>query len=341
MQPINEPNMKIVRTIFFTAVLFSSAISYSQYTDQINSNRPGRSMGSFAVGETILQVETGVYGIKEKHEILNYETKGLGMDLAIRYGAFMEELEFIADFQYQFDQQEDMIYTYSRNAFKQANVGAKYLVYDPDRNYDPEPNLYSWKENHKFRWRTLIPAIAVYGGVNLIGSKSPYTFPEDQVSFKLMGIFQNQFGKWVWVNNIIADKIPTDYPSFGIISTLTRGFNERWSGFVEFQGFKSDYYADGLGRVGAAHLLNDRTQIDLSVTGNFKDTPSIYYASLGLSWRFDANYNDIVIGGKGQYEDEYNEQQKKEKEQKDKERAERKKKRESRMDEVQPEPDGE
>ncbi len=327
--------MNIIKKITPFIFLLSCPIINAQYTDQINSNRPGLSVSAFAVGETIAQVETGVYGIMEDHSILNYETKGLGLDLSLRYGAFMEELEFVIDMQYQFDQQEDALYINNRNDFKQFTIGAKYLIYDPDKNYNPEPNLYSWKANHKFKWRTLIPAIAVYGGANLIGGNNPYTFPEDHVSAKLMAITQNHFGKWVWVNNIIFDKFTTEYPSIGFISTMTRGFNEKWSGFIEFQGFSSDYYADGLGRVGAAHLLSDTMQIDASITGNFKDTPSILYGSIGFSWRFDANYKDILLAGKGEREDEYNEEQKKLKEKKDKEREERKKKKNKRLDEVE------
>ncbi|QYJ67830.1 transporter [Flavobacterium litorale] len=329
--------MNILKILTAYTLILSCTTLNAQYTDQINSNRPGISMGAFAVGKTIAQVETGVYGIMEEHEILNYETMGMGIDLTLRYGAIMEELEFIVDMQYQFDQQEDAIYTTNRNDFKQFLVGAKYLIYDPDKNYNPEPNLYSWKANRKFKWRSLIPSVAVYAGANLIGGNNPYTFPDDQVSAKIMGITQNHFGKWVWVNNFIADKFPTKYPSLGLISTLTRGFNEKWSGFVEFQGFSSDYYADGLGRVGAAHLLNDVMQIDASVTGNFKNTPSILYASIGFSWRFDANYSDVLLAGKGEREDEYNEEQKKLKEKRDKEREERKKKRNKRLDEVETE----
>ncbi|AXG75284.1 transporter [Flavobacterium arcticum] len=327
--------MNIVKKITTYIFLLSYCVINAQYTDQINSNRPGLSVSAFAVGKTIAQVETGIYGIMEKHSILNYETRGMGVDLSLRYGAFMEELEFVVDMQYQFDQQEDALYITNRNDFKQFTVGAKYLIYDPDKNYKPELNLYSWKANHKFKWRNLIPAFAVYGGVNLIGGDNPYTFPEDQISAKIAAITQNHFGKWVWVNNIIFDKFPTDYPSIGVISTLTRGFNEKWSGFIEFQGFSSDYYADGLGRLGAAHLLSDTMQIDASITGNFKDTPSILYGSIGFSWRFDANYKDILVAGKGEREDEYNEEQKKKKEKKDKEREERKKKKNQRLDEVE------
>lgn len=324
----------VKNTAAATFLLIFSTL-HAQYTDQINSNRPGESMSGFAVGETVMQIETGVYGIMEEHSILNHETRGIGADLTLRYGVFMEELEIIADMQYQFDQQEDMIYTNNRNDFKQLTIGGKYLIYDPDKHYNPEPNIYSWKANHKFKWRRLIPAVAIYAGANLIGGNNPYTFPEDHTSIKVMAITHNHFGKWVWVNNFIYDKFLTDYPSIGVISTLTRGFNEKWSGFVEFQGYKSDFYADGIARVGAAHLLSDVVQIDASISGNFKDTPSILYGGLGFSWRFDANYKDVLLPGKGDREDEYNEQQKKMKEKKDKEKEERKNKRRKRLDEVE------
>ena len=43
-----------------------------------------------------------------------------------------------------------------------------------------------------------------------------------------MLITQNHLGDgtWVFVTNIIADYIATDYPSYGYVLTLTKGFNE-------------------------------------------------------------------------------------------------------------------
>jgi hypothetical protein len=34
-------------------------------TDQINSNRPGEPMSAFAVGKSVIQLETGIYGTKK------------------------------------------------------------------------------------------------------------------------------------------------------------------------------------------------------------------------------------------------------------------------------------
>lgn len=58
-------------------------------------------MSAYAVGKSVIQAELGVYGIKEKHDLLNYDASGFGTDLTIRFGAFLEQLEFIADLQYQ------------------------------------------------------------------------------------------------------------------------------------------------------------------------------------------------------------------------------------------------
>jgi hypothetical protein len=55
-------------------------INYGQHTDQINSNRPGETMSAFAVGKSVIQLETGIYGIKENH-LLEYDARGFGLDL--------------------------------------------------------------------------------------------------------------------------------------------------------------------------------------------------------------------------------------------------------------------
>jgi hypothetical protein len=63
-------------------------INYGQHTDQINSNRPGETMSAFAVGKSVIQLETGIYGIKENHSLLEYDARGFRPTL--RYGALLE-----------------------------------------------------------------------------------------------------------------------------------------------------------------------------------------------------------------------------------------------------------
>ncbi|WP_445454135.1 transporter [Flavobacterium sp. 25HG05S-40] len=283
--------MMTTKTFLVACFLLISTTQYAQYTDIINSNRPGESMSAFSVGKTVIQAEAGVYGVREKHDLARYEANGFGTEIDVRYGAFFDQFEFALNTQYQYDWYQAPLINDTRGGFKQITIGAKYLVYDPFVKID-KPNLYSWKANHKFSWKQFIPAVAVYAGFNLKLGTNPFTFPTDRtISPKVMVITQHHFGtKWVWVNNIIADKYMTDYPSLGIISTLTRGFNMRWTGFMEVQGYKSDFYADTILRLGAAYLVRENIQLDGSFNKNVKDTPSLIGANVGMSWRFDNNW---------------------------------------------------
>lgn len=292
--------LQIKQALAVTFCLFAT-IGNAQFTDVINSNRPGESMAAFSVGKTIFQAEVGIYGIRQKFDSENLESRGLGSELALRYGAFFEQLEFILELQYQRDRIETGGTHYIQNGLKQATIGGKFLIYDPNKHYQKKPNLYSWKANHSFSWREFIPAVGVYAGVNLNLFDNPYAFPNEETATpKAMILTQNQFGRWVLVGNFIVDKIISNYMSYGYIITVTRGINERWSGFLENQGTKSDFYSDMIFRGGAAFLIKENIQIDASIGANVKDTPSMLTAGIGLSWRFDDNYEDVILRAPGE-----------------------------------------
>ena len=288
--------MNRITALLILLVFFSFSNINAQYTDVINSNRPGKSMSAFSVGKTVFQAELGVYGVNEKHDLLDYQAKGIGTDLSLRHGAFLEQLEFIIDLQYQNDNFENYYENYNRKAFKQSIVGAKYLIYDPNKNYEEKIDVLSWKNNHKFKFRSLLPAVGIYAGMNLNLTNNEFSFPSDpKISPKAMLITQNQLGKSVFVTNIIADKIGTEFPSYGYIVTLTRGFTPEWIGFIETQGYISDYYADNVLRGGAAYLIQENIQLDANISVNFKNTPSLLVGGVGISWRFDENYTEILL----------------------------------------------
>ena len=215
-----------IKTLISVAILMIPCIHYGQHTDQINSNRPGETMSAFSVGKSVIQVETGIYGIKEKHNLLNYDANGFGLDATLRWGLFMEKLELIADLQYQNEKFTTLFNSTNRSALKQTVLGAKYLIYDPFKNYEKKINVYSWKANHTFNWHQLIPAVSVFAGANFTAANNPYSFsPESSISPKIMLITQNHLGdgRWVFVTNIIADYITTDYPKLW----LCIDFNKR------------------------------------------------------------------------------------------------------------------
>lgn len=321
--------MLLKKSLFSIFAFSLAAAASAQFTDVINSNRPGESMSAFSVGKTVIQTELGFTAVKMDHSLLDWDSKAINAELAIRYGAFFEQLEFIGELQYQyesFNYPDVGISGQKTSAFKNFVIGAKYLVFDPNKNYvDRKPNLLSWRANHKFKWRNLIPAVGVYVGGNIGLSDKFFPNYDNSFSGKGMIITQNQLGRYVFVTNIYADNFGRPYETFGYVATLTRGFNDRWSAFVENQGFQSDYYGDLIFRAGAAYLMEKNLQLDVNFGTNIKDTPSVLQVGIGVSWRFDGNYEDVIIRLPGEEkemskEDKKMQKQKEKKEKKDKKR---------------------
>lgn len=279
---------------------------HAQYTEVINSNRPGTSQGAFAVGNQVLQLETGFSMGWEEHALLKTETNAFNIDYAIRYGLLWEQLEislsgtFLSESVV--DNRSAVPLEYSQSNFKSNTLGAKYLIYDPYKKRDLEaPNLYSWKANNKFRWRELIPAVSFYAGANFDTKENPFIPPNDPtISPKFVLMTQNNMeGGFVFITNLIVDRITSDFPTYSYILTLTHAFNPRFSIFVENQGIKSDFYADQILRFGGAHLFGKNLQVDALASLNFKDTPSKFFVGAGISYRFDMHSKDEIIEEKG------------------------------------------
>lgn len=281
------------KALFFIALLFTQ-LCLAQYTEVINSNRPGVSRAAFSVGTNVAQIEFGPYIVNEEHTPLRYEVSGFGADFALRYGLLFEELEINLEGTYQNDTFTDnrstIVSEDQRSNFKNFTIGAKYLVYDPYKNAEEDkPNLYSYHANRSFKWKSLIPAVAVYAGANFDSKNNPYTAPGiEGFSPKVMIATQNNFsGGWVLVTNISKDRIGTDFSDFQYIITLTHSFSPQWVVFGETQGIQSDFYADNLFRVGGAYLWTKDFQLDTALTFNTKDTPSVFSVNFGMSYRFD------------------------------------------------------
>jgi|TARA_B110000902_G_scaffold76154_1_gene90473 hypothetical protein len=286
--------MKNTHKLIFTLVLCCQfTTTQAQYTDVINSNRPGASQSAFSVGTKVLQFELGPYLVKEKRSLYpNYEVSGYGVDFAVHYGIWKEALELNVQGTYQNDTQSftsNAEVDRTRANFKNLNIGVKYLVYDPNKNKDDKPNLYSYHANRGFKWSSLIPAVSVAGGVNFDTKNNPYTAATvDGLSYRGVLITQNNFaGGWVVVTNFMLDRIGSDQTDLNYILSLTHSFNPKWVMFAETQGIKSDFYADNLFRFGGGYLLGKNLQLDTALTLNIKDTPSVLNISFGASYRID------------------------------------------------------
>ncbi|WP_316933014.1 transporter [Arenibacter algicola] len=124
--------MKILIFGIFTIPL----VAFSQYTDVINSNRPGLSVSAYAIGTNVLQAEFGIGYEQQDHTRLATESNILGADLSLRYGLLFETLEL--NYEGTFDNQNK---TYTNTGveikntdFSRNRIGLKFLVYDPFKN---------------------------------------------------------------------------------------------------------------------------------------------------------------------------------------------------------------
>ncbi|GGW62362.1 outer membrane putative beta-barrel porin/alpha-amylase [Winogradskyella epiphytica] len=295
--------LKLKSTLVFIFSIFITS-AYAQYTEVINSNRPGVSKSAFSVGTGVYQFEAGAFTVNEEHSLMNYEVSGFGLDFALRAGLLLEELELSVEGIYQNDNitfnSSSIPVEDKRANFKNLTVGAKYLVYDPYKNSEEEkPNLYSFHANNKFSWKSLLPAVAVYVGANFDTKNNPYTAPDvEGFSPKVMISTQNNFnGGWVFVMNLIKDRIGSEYSDFQYIFTLTHSFSPQWVVFGEAHGISSDFYADNIFRFGGAYLWTKNFQLDTNIAFNAKDTPTVFSLAFGASYRLDFHKDKKIDNG--------------------------------------------
>ena len=340
-------NSKIFFFIFF--VLAQS--TYSQYTETINSNRPGSSEGSFSVGIDVLQFESGLSlrnVMLNKINLFDYELTN-----KLRYGTISEKLEFNlgTTFNYsEFLNDEDV-----RPKLKNVNFGFKYLIYDPFKNKNwYETNIYSWKANRKIKITDFIPAISLSTGIqinnknyfesiNNVGVfnyllidknmdtqysqsegmdifKNLILFNEKAISVYFNFITQNHFlGKWVFVNNIYFKTIGMRYfPELIYTGTLTHNFNNpKFSSFVEVSLQKNKLYSSNQLKSGFAYLINKNSQIDINIGSNFLNSLENFYFGLGFSGRIDWHRDiyEIDIKARKDFKTELKERRKEQKNQ--------------------------
>ncbi len=336
--PINM--QKPIQKLSIIVCCFLSISMFGQYTETINSNRPGESQGAFAVGTQVIQVETGLDFGNDTHSLLNTDIDITAFNLDLRYGFWKEALEINAFVRYQSNNiafTSGSASTRRISALENLQLGAKYLLYDPYKKED-EPNLYSYHDNFKFKWKTLIPAVSVYAGGVFDLSNDLDPRRETGISPTVAIITQNNWGRWVWVNNIIADRITAEFPGYSWITTMTHSATEKIAFFAEYQLITGDLYADNLIRGGGAYLISKNLQVDVSGLVNFKDTPSRWNLAAGVSWRLDLHKKDEKLEDTNGDEEDDDKKKKKTASQRQAEKINKKNKR-KRRDSV--DPDGE
>ena len=300
---------------FCILILILNSISIkSQYTDQINSNRPGASIGAFAVGKNVIQFESGIEYRSYKHSGYNSSTFNSGNAfLSVRWGFLFEQLELTYEGVYGFGSLNSKVTSpnskYYLNGMLQNFIGLKFLVFDPFKK-ERKVNVYSWKANNRFKIRELLPAISITIGPNINFEKeNPFPYGnifsklykpiffqnigdkvDEEPFFHLRGTIATQshfLSTWVLVTNFSYNRYLSDYVEKNYILTLTHNFRPSWSIYIENEGSYSDLYRMTIFRTGVAFLFSNNLHFETSLGMNIKESPSLVFANFGASYRLD------------------------------------------------------
>ncbi len=278
----------------------------AQYTEIINSKRPGFSESPYGVGTNVFQVEGGIFYQKLLIDKMFDTSKSFGTNVYLRYGKFSERLEFNLDLSYQKDERVfynviTPTYFYDVSGISKLRFGIKYLIYN-QKYTDKSKEVRSWKKRTSFDYKRLIPSIGVYVGVN--PNFLSTDFKEQGVSLKGALLLQNDLSnRFVILTNLYANKILLDNLEYGYIFTATYALNDKWSIFGENQGVFNKYENTYQFGGGTAYLVNNNVQLDLSVRGDLLANETNYYIALGGSWRLDRHVKkpksaDVLQGEK-------------------------------------------
>ena len=286
----------------FLIVLFitSYQVINAQYTEVINSKRPGFSESPYGVGTDVIQIEGGVFFGESNSNETFAKTDPFGGTIFVRYGKFMEKLEFNAKVTYQKNKLEfNNIFTTNLgnvSGLSELTVGAKYLIFQ-QKFADKSKEIRSWKKRTAFDKKRLIPSVGVYAGMNLNFLGKAYKEPK--MSPKAAILLQNDFtNRFILLTNLIADKIGTDNRTYSYIVTATYAVNQDWSFFVENQGDFYTYKNDFQVGTGVAYLWNENLQLDTSIRVNTNADESAFTVGLGAAWRLDRHKDKEILRDK-------------------------------------------
>jgi hypothetical protein len=318
--------MNLLKSTLTLLVFLIWTVASSQYTTIINSNRPGLTQGAYAVAPGVYQLEFGTsYRQDQFISLAQAKSQGAGFTLDLRTGLILQNLELIYRVDYHNDQLDfnnaSGRLSYSRKGTKRNTLGFKLLLFDPFRKtnlyqstYTERPKWYqpnnkSYKSNKGFKIVDLIPAVSVYFGSELsFGNIYPYgeafspifnlKIPElkqDDISGELMVITQNHFSNnFVLVTNWGRRYMGSEYEQNFMSSSLMIPVKKRLLSFIEQVSVKSQLSSDISLTAGAVYLINENIQVDAFLCSNLKDTPSMFSAGIGISYRID-RYNDSGI----------------------------------------------
>ncbi|MGB0879617.1 MAG: transporter [Polaribacter sp.] len=279
---------KRILTLFCALFLVSFHSVFAQYTEVINSNKPGFSESPYSVGTGIYQFESSIFFRNTSIEPTFSNPQSLGLDLFFRTSFFFERLELNTQLTYQKDKiafKNIFASHYFSSGFSKMTVGAKYLVFQ-QKYTDKTKEIRSWRKRNAFDLKRLIPSVAVYAGANMDYLNRIHK--TGGITPKAGVLLQNDLSHdFNIVTNFFYDNIGSEFEEFSYIVTGTYNFSDRWSTFFESQGVFQKLQTNSNIGTGLAFLYTPNLQFNASVRGVFEGEASGFYTGLGVSYRMN------------------------------------------------------
>jgi hypothetical protein len=274
--------------LLFSLFILGFSSIYSQYTDVINSNKPGFSESPYSVGTGVYQFESNLFLRDTEIEPTFSVPQSFGFDMLFRTSFFLEKLELNAQVSYQRDKIAfKNIFTseYFSTGFSKFTIGAKYLVFQQEYE-DKSKEVRSWKRRMAFDKKRLIPSVAIYAGLNTDMLNDIYK--TGNMSPKVGLLLQNNLSSdFNIITNFYYDKIGTDFSEYSYIITGTYSFSGQWSAFFENQTvFQENKNNINIG-TGLAYLYSRDLQINTSARFLLEGQSKGMFLGLGLSYRIN------------------------------------------------------
>ncbi len=86
---------KIAKLCSFWMLMTIPIFGFSQYTDVINSNRPGTSFSAYSVGTKVYQGEFGMSYGHDEHNLFDADVDYFDIEYAFRWGVWREQFILI------------------------------------------------------------------------------------------------------------------------------------------------------------------------------------------------------------------------------------------------------
>lgn len=269
-------------------LLATSEMIFAQYTDVINSSKPGVTESAYCVGINVVQIENNTALGTVKANTTHQNATQINNQTMLRYGAFSEKLELqvIADyFSTNNTNTHNSNLKMSANGLRKLGVGAKYHLYEPHFKEDIMKSR-SWKAQHSFNYKRLVPSVATFAHFN--APINQINFDNGQNTINIGVTAQNILNdRWAMVNQLNYDYLLSKNGelNYGLSNSYAHNAYLRTFGELNVKLIDITRYFDI--SIGQNYLINDNFQVHYYYTFSTGKDLIGHKANLGFSYRLD------------------------------------------------------